>query len=239
MAESQQYDAAINAFEAALTLSLNLPSTLINLGSALHAVGRLDEAVIASHNRELFEVFCYFNNSQQMQKLRLLGVADTTRVMRDMDDSQVATQIHADAIDILIDIAGHTGHNRLGVFARRPASVQMTWLDYLCTTGLAAMDYRITDAVSDPPGNDAFHAEKLLRLPNTQWCWQADVVAPSVSDSPMIENGTVMFGSFNNAQKLTDITLTLWRSLLETIPDARYCIAPHSESAQNPLQRAN
>ena len=193
------------------------------------AVPAFLDAVIKSHNREQFEVFCYFNNPQETQKLELLGITGTTRIMRGLDDKQVAMQIHADVIDILIDIAGHTGQNRLGVFARRPAPVQMTWLDYLCTTGLAAMDYRITDAVTDPPGHEAFHAEKLLRLPNTQWCWQPDVVAPGVSDSPMIENGTVTFGSFNNAQKLTDITLALWRSLLETIPDARLCIAGIAE----------
>ena len=227
-----------NWFEAVSThapLLVNSPEPLrrLRLGyvspDCHTAVPAFLDAVIASHNREQFEVFCYFNNPQQTQKLRLLGVADTTRVMRGMDDAQAATQIHADVIDILIDIAGHTGHNRLGVFARRPAPVQMTWLDYLCTTGLAAMDYRITDAVADSSGNEAFHSEKLLRLPNTQWCWQPDVTAPGVSDSPMIENGYVTFGSFNNAQKLTDITLTLWRSLLETIPDARLCIAGIAE----------
>ena len=124
------------------------------------------DPVIAAHDREQFEIFCYFNNPQSAEKLNRLGVTVTARVMRGMDDQQVATQIHADAIDILIDIAGHTGHNRLGVFARRPAPVQMTWLDYLCTTGLNAMDYHITDAVADPAGNGA---GRPTRIPRT---WQ-------------------------------------------------------------------
>lgn len=123
--------------------------------------------VIAAHHREHFEIFCYFNNPQQPEKLKALGIADTARVMRGLSDQHVAEWIHRDAIDILVDIAGHTGHNRLGVFARRPAPVQMTWLDYLCTTGLQAMDYRITDRVADPQGHEAFHGEKLLYLPQT------------------------------------------------------------------------
>ena len=183
------------------------------------------DPVIASHDREQFEVFCYFNHPQTPMRLAALSITDTARVMRGMLDQQVASQIHADAIDILIDIAGHTGHNRLGVFARKPAPVQMTWLDYLCTTGLNAMDYRITDTVADPPGSEDFHCETLLRMPHTQWCWQPDVDAPPVSALPMIRRGHVTFGSFNNAQKLTDATLALWQHLLEAMPDAQLRVA--------------
>lgn len=185
------------------------------------AVPAFLDDVIAAHDRKHFDVFCYFNNPQDLPRLKVLGIADTARIMRGRNDQQMATQINEDAIDILIDIAGHTGHNRLGVFARRPAPVQMTWLDYLCTTGLAAMDYRITDAVADPPGSEAFHSEKLLRLPHTQWCWRPDTSAPDVSQLPLIGRGHVTFGSFNNVQKLTDATLALWRHLLEAIPGAR------------------
>ena len=170
-------------------------------------------------------MFCYFNNPQSAEKLNMLGIASTARVLRGMDDQQVATLIHTDAIDILIDIAGHAGHNRLGVFARRPAPVQITWLDYLCTTGLTAMDYRITDAVADPPGNEIFHTEQLLRLPHTQWCWQPDADAPAVVAPPAIARGHTTFGSFNNAQKLTDATLACWRRLLKAMPDAQLRLA--------------
>ena len=82
--------------------------------------------------------------------------------MRGADDETVAQWIRDDGIDVLIDIAGHTGHNRLGVFGAKPAPVQVTWLDYLNTTGLDGIDYRLTDAVSDPPGaSDALHSETL------------------------------------------------------------------------------
>ena len=187
------------------------------------------DGVIAAHDRAQFDVFCYFNNPQDPQQLSLLGIAGGARVMRGRDDQQVASLIHEDAIDILIDIAGHTGHNRLGVFARKPAPVQMTWLDYLCTTGLAAMDYRITDAVADPPGSEAFHCEQLLRMPHSQWCWQPDARAPAVSALPATRRGHITFGSFNNAHKLTDATLALWRRLLDTVPGARLRVAGIAE----------
>lgn len=223
-----------NWFEAVSThapLLVNSPETARRLrvgyvSPDCHtAVPAFLDPVIACHDRRQFDVFCYFNNPQDPEKLKILGIADTARIMRGRDDQQVATQIHEDAIDILIDIAGHTGHNRLGVFARKPAPVQMTWLDYLCTTGLQAMDYRITDPIADPPGSEAFHCEALLRLPHAQWCWQPDDAAPPVSDLPAMRRGHITFGSFNNAQKLTDATLQLWRRLLEILPDVHMRVA--------------
>lgn len=189
------------------------------------ALPAFTDPIISSHSRAQFEVFCYFNNPQHAEKLRELGVVSTTRIMRGMDDQQVAALVHTDEIDILIDIAGHTGHNRLGVFARSPAPVQITWLDYLCTTGLNAMDYRITDVVADPPGSEVFHSESLLRLPHTQWCWQPDEDAPDVRVLPLIQHGRITFGSFNNVQKLTDSTLALWRRLLVAMPSSNLKIA--------------
>ncbi len=186
------------------------------------------DGVIATHDREKFEVFCYFNNPQDARRLVSMGMADrpqSIRIMRGLSDAQVAAKVHEDGIDILIDIAGHTGHNRLGVFARKPAPLQITWLDYLCTTGLAAMDYRISDAIADGPGDEAFHSEKLLRMPHTQWCWCPDADAPPVAPAPMLKNGCVTFCSFNNAQKLTDQTLALWKRVLEAVPDSRLVIA--------------
>ncbi len=179
--------------------------------------------VITAHDRQRFDVFCYFNNPQSAETLQKLNV--TGRIMRGLDDQAVADFIHKDGIDILVDIAGHTGHNRLGVFARRVAPVQITWLDYLSTTGLAAMSYRITDSVADPASSEEFHSEALLRMPHTQWCWTPPVDAPDVTELPAIRNGFVTFGSFNNAQKLSDATLDLWKSLLDALPDARIRLA--------------
>ncbi len=182
------------------------------------------DPVIAAHDRGMCEIFVYFNHPPPAARVAALGEF-TLRVMRGQVDAAVARQVHADGIDVLIDIAGHTGHNRLGVFARRPAPVQMTWLDYLCTTGVAGIDYRISDAVADPPDNEAFHSETLVRLPATQWCWMPPPDAPPVTEVPLLRNGYLTFGSFNHAQKLTDDTLVLWRCLLQAIPDARLLVA--------------
>ena len=219
---------AISATAPLLTHSAD-PARVLRIGyvspDCHTALPAFIDPVIAAHDRKRFAVFCYFNNPQRPEKLRELGVANTYRVLRGLDDEQVAKLIHGDRIDILIDIAGHTGHNRLGVFARKPSPVQITWLDYLCTTGLEAMDYRLTDWIADPLGSDAFHSEKLLRLPHSQWCWRPAATAPPVTELPALRNGFITFGSFNNAQKLTDATLALWRDLLAARPDARLRVA--------------
>jgi protein O-GlcNAc transferase len=185
-----------------------------------------------AHDTTRFELYAYYNNPPQELETGLKSRL-VLRVMAGMSDAEVARQIRTDGIDVLVDLAGHTGKNRLGVFARRPAPIQVTWLDYLGSTGLDAMDFRITDAVADPPEEtEALHSERLWRMPPTakwsksvQWCWEPPASAPNVTDSPFRANGFVTFGSFNNYSKLTDRTLTLWRDLLNRLPDARLLIA--------------
>lgn len=188
------------------------------------------DPVWKSHDRSRFKIFAYFNNPQDPARLAELGLSETARVMRGVDDATVAAKIVDDGIDVLIDIAGHTGKNRLGVFVRKPAPVQITWLDYLSTTGLNAMDYRLTDLVADPDGHEAFHSENLLRLTPTQWCWQPDALAPAVSPRAAAA-GAIVFGSFNNAAKLTDLTLARWARLLAAMPTARLLVAGVADGA--------
>lgn len=178
------------------------------------------------HDRDRFEVFVYFNHPRVASD-PILPAPGPMRVMAVKSDEEVAHMIRADRIDILIDLAGHTGRNRLGVIARQPAPVQMTWLDYLGTTGLDAMHWRITDAVADPPGQtEDIHSETLLHLPDTQWCWEPPTdSAPPVADLPALKSGHLTFGSFNNFSKLTDATLRLWRDLLVALPEARLLVA--------------
>ena len=182
------------------------------------------EPVLRSHDRANFDVFAYFNNPQPPAALDRLG-AVTARVMNGVGDGTVAQWIRDDRIDVLIDIAGHTGHNRLAVFGCKPAPVQITWLDYLNTTGLDAIDYRMTDAVSDPPGaSDALHSEALIRLSPAQWCWNPPAGDADPGSLPMLAAGYPTLGSFNNGSKLTDATLALWSKLLGAIPMARLVI---------------
>jgi predicted O-linked N-acetylglucosamine transferase (SPINDLY family) len=182
------------------------------------------EPVLRAHDRTRFEVFAYFNNPQPQSTLDRLGPV-AARVMKGASDATVAQWVRDDGIDILVDIAGHTGHNRLGVFGRKPAPVQVTWLDYLNTTGLDAIDYRITDEVADPTGaSEAHSSEALIRIAPAQWCWSPPGATPPPSPLPMLAAGHATLGSFNNGAKLTDATLALWARVLEAVPSAHLVV---------------
>ena len=134
---------------------------------------------------------------------------------------QAAELVRRDRIDVLIDLAGHTGGNRLPMFALRPAPVQATHYGYTTTSGLAAMDYRITDADVDPPGEtERWHTEELVRLPETWWCYRGGLALES-GPLPASRAGHVTFGSFNNLAKASDDALTLWARVLRELPGSR------------------
>ena len=135
---------------------------------------------------------------------------------------QAAERIRQDDIDILVDLAGHTGGNRLRVFARKPAPIQVSYLGYLGTTGLAAMDYYITDAHADPPGlSEAHYQEPLIRLPECGFCY-APGPAPEVSSEPPArQSGQVTFGCLNNPAKVSDEVLAVWSRVLAAVPGSR------------------
>jgi predicted O-linked N-acetylglucosamine transferase (SPINDLY family) len=149
-----------------------------------------------------------------------------------MSDADVARVVRDDHVDILVDLSGHTTGNRLGVFALHPAPVQVTWLGYLNTTGLGAMDYRITDGHTDPPGTtEHLHSERLVRLPHSQWCYApwhrfAPVSAPHVA-----RPGALVFGSFNQAAKISDVTLSLWARILSALPNAELVVLDVRQAA--------
>jgi predicted O-linked N-acetylglucosamine transferase (SPINDLY family) len=144
------------------------------------------------------------------------------RYIESLSDMQVAQQVMADEIDILVDLSGLTAGNRLGVFAARPAPVQVTWLGYPATTGLSRMDYRLCDALTDPEGQTEHHySERLWRLPHIFSVFAPPPRAPAVVDTPALVNGYVTFGSFNNFNKLNEPLLTLWAAILARVADSR------------------
>jgi predicted O-linked N-acetylglucosamine transferase (SPINDLY family) len=150
--------------------------------------------------------------------------ADHWRDISMFDDQRAVEKIRSDAIDILVDLAGHTAGNRLMVFAARSAPVQITWLGYPATTGLVTMDYRVTDSLADPPGYEAFYTEQLVWVPGCFLCYQPSPQSPPVAPPPAIENGFVTFGSFNNLAKINLEVVTLWSKLLHIVPGSRLLV---------------
>jgi predicted O-linked N-acetylglucosamine transferase (SPINDLY family) len=197
-----------------------------------HAAAYFIEPVLAQHERERFEIFCYYNNSAQDQvSARLQKLADHWRPCRLLGDEQLAALIRADGIDILVDLAGHSALNRLPVFARRPAPIQLTWLGYLGSTGLKAIDYRLTDAVLDPPGaTERFHAEALWRLP--AWSvFQPAPDSPPVNALPALHGSGFMLASLNNLAKINADVISLWARILHALPDARLLLGYARDAA--------
>ena len=140
---------------------------------------------------------------------------------RGISDEALSQRIYADRIDILVDLAGHTAKNRLLVFARRPAPIQVTWAGYVGSTGLSAMDYLIADNQHVPQGVDSYYSEKIIRLPESYICYEPPDYAPPVGPPPFRRNGYVTFGCFNNPAKINTGVLSAWTEILRSVPKSR------------------
>ena len=185
-----------------------------------HSVSRFFLPLIENHDRKAVEVFCYGDVKRpDRMTARIRELADHWRSIVGLGDDAVARQIWEDRIDILVDLAGHTGGNRLLVFARRPAPVQVTWLGYPGTTGLGVMDYRLTDHVADPEGDaDRWHTERLVRLSEGFLCYAPPEEAGEVCSLPALKEGRVTFGSFNNFSKMNEQVAAVWSRILLSVP---------------------
>jgi len=195
-----------------------------------HAVSFFAEPMIAAHNGEAFEVYLYSDvRAPDEVTARMRARATAWRETVGLTDEQVAQQVRDDQIDILVDLAGHIGGNRLPVFARKPAPVQVTYLGYQNTTGMTAMDYRLTDSHADPPGTtDAYYTEKLIRLPGSFFCFQPPDPAPAVNPLPAHAKGFVTFASLNHIPKLTDEAFATWLEILARVPDSRLLVLAYA-----------
>ncbi len=178
--------------------------------------------LLANRDRARTEAVCYYNGVKPDQiTARLRQSADRWRDIRWLSDADADALIRADGIDILVDLSGHTAGNRLPLFGRKAAPVQVTFLGYANTTGLDTMDYRITDGYADPPGADARYVEKLLRMPHSLWCYEPQRAAPPANPAPVLENGYITFASFNGAYKLNQPLMKAWAAILHAVPDSR------------------
>ena len=187
-----------------------------------HAVSYFFESTLKYHNYDRFEVFCYSDVLKpDAFTERMRGYPSVWRDIASQDDATVARLVESDGIDILVDLSGHTDV-RLLVFARKPAPVQVTWNGYPNTTGMAAMDYRITDAYADPPGmTEHLHTEKLVRLPEIYMAYEQPHASPPVVPPPSLSKGYVTFGSFNTLPKIGPQVIAVWARILKELPAAR------------------
>jgi predicted O-linked N-acetylglucosamine transferase (SPINDLY family) len=189
----------------------------------MHSVSFFISAILARHNRQQVEVYCYDDSSKpDSVTSQLQRFSNRWRRIVGMATDQVEAMIREDQIDILVDLAGHTADNRLLVFARKPAPVQVTYLGYPNTTGLKTIDYRMTDAIADPEGlADSLHTEKLVRLPKTFLCYSPAPEAPPVADLPALTAGHVTFASFNALTKVTPQVIALWSRVIKAVPGSK------------------
>jgi protein O-GlcNAc transferase len=187
-----------------------------------HPVGWLGSAPIIAHDRSAVSIYAYANQTSYDQLTGVLQRAvDCWVPIMGLDDDTVAARIAADRIDILVDLSGHTAGNRLAVFARRPAPIQVTWLGYGATTGLPAMDYMLLDEHHMSYGTESFMLERVICLPHARFCYAPPEYAGDVAEPPSMAGRPVTFASFNNTAKLNDAVIALWARVLAAIPNSR------------------
>ena len=185
-----------------------------------HAVSYFIEQLFAHHDRARVELYAYSTQGKRDAVTdRLQALAEHWVQCAAISDDAIRERIEADGIDVLIDLSGHSAHNRLGVFARRAAPVQAYYLGYFASTGLTEMDYWIGDEFLTPPETDSHFSEQVWRLPRISWSYDAkNAPAPTWHPDP---GGAVWIGSFNNLGKLKPATLALWAQVLHALPEGR------------------
>jgi predicted O-linked N-acetylglucosamine transferase (SPINDLY family) len=190
-----------------------------------HVVGHNFLPVLEHRNRERFSVVCYHIGEQADDlSRRIAALSDDWRHIHGAADDEVAAAIRQDHVDILVDLSGHTSKTQPLVFARKPAPVQVSWLGYFDTTGLATMDWFITDPYSSPPNQTQYFSERLYRMPHTRLYYHPYPDMPQVGELPAKRNGYVTFGCLNNLAKINTQVLDLWAQILTASPTSRLLI---------------
>ncbi len=204
-----------------------------------HSVAYFLEPILECHDRSAFQVYCYSTLLQPDRMTeRFRQLADVWRDVSLLSSDALVQQIAADEIDILVDLSGHTSGNRLLAFARKPAPLQITYLGHPGTTGFSTMDWRIGDAVTDPPGmTEAHYTEQIFRLPGCFLTYRPADGAPPVALPPSLAKGYITFGSFNNAAKINEEVVKVWARILGHVPGSRLFLKSFSFSTQYGRER--
>jgi predicted O-linked N-acetylglucosamine transferase (SPINDLY family) len=196
-----------------------------------HPVNIFMQPVLREIDRSRFEVFLYFTGVSYDEQTRLAQQRVEHWVeVTTLNDTQLAKRIDADGIDLLLDLAGHTGQQRMSLFAKRAAPVQATYLGYPGSTGVPNMDWILGDEVVTPAADDHLCSERVARLPGLVFCYAPEVDYPYPEFPKEMAQRPLTFGSFNNVPKLTPRTLALWAKILKAVPDARLLLKAPSFS---------
>lgn len=193
-----------------------------------HPVAHFLEPVLREHDPRLYEIFCYSDVARpDAVTARLREYATVYRTCAGDTDEALAQLIRMDEIDILVDLAGHGLHNRLPVFARKPSPVQVSWLGYFDTTGLEAIDYRIADVHSVPPGAERYFVEEVIRLPRSSTCF-LQRLRPEPAPPPCQSRGHISFGCFSNPSKLGRDVAAVFGRVLRNVAHSRLVLKYHT-----------
>jgi predicted O-linked N-acetylglucosamine transferase (SPINDLY family) len=203
-----------------------------------HPVGFFLVRVLENLDPQSCSAFCYYSRtSRDAMSRRIAAAATAWRDVAGFDDEALASQIRDDRIDILFDLSGHTSDQRLVVFARRPAPIQITWIGYVGTTGLKAIDCLIADRHHVPPGAEVHYVERVLRMPDGYVCYAAPHEAAPVGPLPALAQGRVTFGSFNNLAKISPAVLAVWARIVQRVPGSRLVLVSPPLDSRGAQQR--
>ncbi len=203
-----------------------------------HSCAWFIEPLLSHHNKDKIEFFCYSDViNQDSVTNNFKNIANHWRDIHGSSDEKVAELVYNDNIDILVDLAGHTAKNRLGVFAKKPAPVQVTWLGFPASTGLKTIDYKLSDRWLTPENMEEYFSETIWNLERVAHCYKIPDNAPEINTLPFLENGFITFGSFNNLTKVTKETIALWSGVLRSVSGSKLIIKAKQSSEQQVQKR--
>lgn len=191
-----------------------------------HSIGYFLEPLLENHDRKRFEITAYAQRiGSDAHTFRYRRLIDHWQPTAGLSDDELAERIRADNIDILIDLAGHTAGNRLGIFARSPAPISVSfWMGYGYTTGLSAIDYFLTDAIMAPPGSEYLFAEQIWRIESPSLVYRPASGMGEVSSLPALVRGTVTFGTLTRGIRINHRVIRVWSEILRRLPGSSLVI---------------
>ena len=221
-ASSLKEQTSNNLFDNTVDPKRQLKIAYVSADFHNHPVGYFMTRVLSSHNDKKFEVICYSNSTKSDDTtMKIKKSVNHWYDIIGLSDTDVASLIRNDCIDILVDLSGHTANNRLSLFAKRPAPIQVSWLGYFATTGLKNIDYIVADRIVVPEHEKNLYTEKVIHLPDSYLCFDPPTFDLPINTTPSKKTGVITFGCFNNRHKLSKDTISLWAEIMNAVPGSR------------------